>query len=234
MGGGDIINTVPFAANFPTVNANAANPNGINTSGTAANLHSAISAPLLATQINWSTSGTIFPQAQTTLNNFNGVPTTYQGITCLPASIGVPCASNVVAQNFRPNAPVGEWNLDIQRAITNNLTIDVAYVGNHAWDIPSQERDLNQPVVGTGWFCSPTAAGQCSSTALPAGSAAAVCLASANYSSASCNASIPAEQINSPYFTKYPYLSYIDSTANDYIRITMACRLRRPCAPLTG
>ena len=243
MGGGDIINTVPFAANFPTVNANAGNPNGINTSGTAANLHSAISAPLLSTQINWSTSGTIFPQAQATLNNFNGVQTTFQGITCLPTSTltyakltdpsptvpGVPCASNVVASNFRPDAPVGEWNLDIQRAITNNLTIDVAYVGNHAWNVPSQERDLNQPFVGSGWFCSTTVI-PCggSATAPAANSGAAACLLSAasNYnncignntpsSSTTGNAIIMAEQINSPYFTKYPYLSYIDSTANDY------------------
>jgi hypothetical protein len=185
-----------------------------------------ISAPLNGSQINWGTSGTIFPLNQTTISTgpFAG---TYYGITCLSPTVttttgpGVPCASNVLASNFLPDTPIGEWNLDIQRAITNNLTIDVAYVGNHAWDIPSQERDLNQPLVGTGWFCDPATPGTCGSSVST--SAAAVCLASISDVTKgvptpydNCNASTAAEQINSPYFAKYPYLSYIDSTANDY------------------
>ena len=43
-----------------------------------------------------------------------------------------------------------EWNLDIQRAVTNSLTIDVAYVGDHGYDIENMI-DLNQPALGTGW-----------------------------------------------------------------------------------
>ena len=43
-----------------------------------------------------------------------------------------------------------QWNLDIQRAITNKLTFDVAYVGNHGADEQAQI-DLNQPPLGTGW-----------------------------------------------------------------------------------
>ena len=60
-----------------------------------------------------------------------------------------PCAPVRVDPNFRqPHA--AEWNLDIQRAITNNLTLDVAYVGNHGFDEPFTT-DLNQPVLGIGW-----------------------------------------------------------------------------------
>ena len=46
--------------------------------------------------------------------------------------------------------PHAEWNLDIQRAITNNLTLDVAYVGNHGFDEEAIV-DLNQPALGAGW-----------------------------------------------------------------------------------
>ncbi len=155
MGGGDIVNTMPFGANFPTVNT-AANPAGINTSGTAINLHTSNLFLLTPGQLNWSTTGPVFPGTVPTV--FNGH--TYTGVTCLPPTFTngliqpgspVPCSANTESPNFIPDTPVGEWNLDIQRAITNNLTIDVAYVGNHAWNVPSQEMDLNQPLVGTGW-----------------------------------------------------------------------------------
>jgi hypothetical protein len=39
------------------------------------------------------------------------------------------------------------WNLNIQHAFTNNLSLDLGYVGSHAWDIAGLE-DLNQPVPG--------------------------------------------------------------------------------------
>lgn len=40
------------------------------------------------------------------------------------------------------------WNLNIQHAFTNNLSLDLGYVGSHAWDITGLE-DLNQPVPGS-------------------------------------------------------------------------------------
>ena len=46
--------------------------------------------------------------------------------------------------NFK-QASAAEWNVDIQRAITNNLTVDVAYVGNQAFNEEAIV-DLNQPV----------------------------------------------------------------------------------------
>ena len=51
--------------------------------------------------------------------------------------------------NFK-QASAAEWNLDIQRAITNSLTVDVAYVGNHGFNDETIV-DLNQPVLGAGW-----------------------------------------------------------------------------------
>jgi hypothetical protein len=45
---------------------------------------------------------------------------------------------------------VSNWNLDIQHAITNNLSIDIGYVGNHGTKLLGK-LNLNQPAPGSGW-----------------------------------------------------------------------------------
>ena len=56
------------------------------------------------------------------------------------------CNLGVVNPNIRM-AIVGEWNFGIQRAISNSLTLDVSYVGNHgAWGTGAL--DQNQPTPG--------------------------------------------------------------------------------------
>ncbi len=45
---------------------------------------------------------------------------------------------------------VNNWNLDIQRSITNNLSIDVGYVGNHGTKLLGKV-NINQPQPGAGW-----------------------------------------------------------------------------------
>ncbi len=138
----------PFGANFPTA--------GVNNSGTDISLHTPDSITLAkcATSVcpgqwNWNLTGVpIFPTAGTTV--FNNV--TYTGITCLPSALGTPCQSGAVNPDFK-QASAAEWNLDIQRAITNNLTVDVAYVGNHGFN-EEDIVDLNQPVLGAGWDAS--------------------------------------------------------------------------------
>jgi hypothetical protein len=45
---------------------------------------------------------------------------------------------------------VNNWNIDIQRAITNNLSIDIGYVGNHGTKLLGK-KNINQPAPGTGW-----------------------------------------------------------------------------------
>jgi hypothetical protein len=45
---------------------------------------------------------------------------------------------------------VNNWNLDIQRSITNNLSIDVGYVGNHGTKLLGKV-NMNQPEPGAGW-----------------------------------------------------------------------------------
>jgi carboxypeptidase family protein len=93
---------------------------------------------------------------------------------------------------------VETWNIDIQHSFTNNLSLDVAYLGNHGVKIYGT-RDINAPPVGAGW-------GDPSNPLSPAG----VCLASAGFSS--CNPDRALEV--GPYHSKFPYISYIDQLSN--------------------
>jgi hypothetical protein len=85
----------------------------------------------------------------------------------------------------------------MQRAITNNLTMDVAYVGNHGFALGS-EADINQPAIGAGWDAS----------------AVTACLNSAPGGFNNCNPDTNAEVAAQPYFSKFPYLSQIAELAN--------------------
>lgn len=57
-----------------------------------------------------------------------------------------PCSLTVNSQALTPGV-VGEWNLGIQQAITNGLTLDVNYVGNHGAN-EMGELYPNQPTPG--------------------------------------------------------------------------------------
>jgi hypothetical protein len=127
-----------------------------------------------------------------------------------------------VDTNFR-HGYTTTWNLDVQRAITNKLTLDVSYVGNHG----SREEvlvDLNQPSIGTGWNTPWTAAqlaAQSATTKVPnvpanigltsnqiclgQGSTAfgVTCLPNGGFTGS-------AETLAGAYAAKFPYLSSID------------------------
>jgi Carboxypeptidase regulatory-like domain len=175
---GALEENTPFGANFPSL--------GINTSGTAVNEHSTIQASKTS-GFNWTIAGPVFPTANIT--NVGGV--NYTGITCTAAS---PCPTGAVDPNFR-QPHVLEWNLDIQRAITNTLTVDVAYVANHGFDEETL-RDANQPPLGAGFT--------------PAIIQACIVAPSAKNCAPSSAAEIAAE----PYNSLFPYLSYITETTN--------------------
>ena len=184
----ELLNPVPFGANFPEL--------GINTSGTAANAHSPALFPLSGGQLTWSIAGPVFPGNAA----FTNAGVTYTGLTCTSPSLANgpgPCPTTGVAPNFR-EPYVASWNLDIQRAITNNLTMDIAYVGNHGFKQGS-EADINQPPIGAGWDAGAVSA--ClDPTAVPL------------YSN--CGANTAAEV--GPYSSKFPYLSQIITTGNLY------------------
>jgi hypothetical protein len=102
---------------------------------------------------------------------------------------------------------VSTWNIGIQRAITNNLSLDVGYVGNHATKLVGLT-DLNQPSVvngfNPGW----------GNPAIP-GSPANLCLASASTGYNNCSPSTALEQAARPYSSRFAYLSYIYWLSNN-------------------
>jgi Carboxypeptidase regulatory-like domain/TonB dependent receptor len=191
---GPFVDVTPFGANFPSI--------GVNNSGTAINANTPVTASLTAAQINWNTTGnTIFPS--NTSQVFNGV--TYTGPSCnLPGVGSGQCQTGAVDPNFK-HAHIAEWNLDLQRAITNKLTLDVAYVGNHGFD-EEQIVDVNQPVVGAGWDAS----------------AISTCVGSAATGYNKCTPDATAEVrsitcATCAYSSIYPYLSNIDeATTGDF------------------
>jgi hypothetical protein len=188
---GTMIPTAPWGANFPSL--------GINNSGTVANQFTAARIALSACatsvcpgQWNWNLTGPVFPTSNTSFA-FGGQ--TYSGVSCGPPGNVIPgapvCQTGGIDPNFQ-QAYSGQWNVDIQRAITNNLTLDVAYVGNHG---AQQEylSDLNQPPLGTGWDA--TAVGACLASAPAYGN---------------CKPDTAAERAAGQYSAQFPYLSNID------------------------
>ncbi len=117
-----------------------------------------------------------------------------------------PCSIMGVDPNLR-TPYVETWNLGIQRAITNNLSLEVTYVGNHAVKLFGLT-DINQPqFVGgfsPGW----------GNPATP-GTAANLCLASASSGYNNCAPDSAAITAAQPYNKLYPYLNYINILSNN-------------------
>ena len=83
-------------------------------------------------QLNWTSAGPIFPAASTAgFQCGNGLGTN-------PA----PCSILAVNRNITQPS-VYSWNLSIQHSLTNNLSLEVNYVGNHGSGLPGIV-DLNQ------------------------------------------------------------------------------------------
>ena len=119
-----------------------------------------------------------------------------------------PCSILGVDPNLR--APyVATYNLGIGRALSNNLSLDVSYVGNDAQRLFGVT-DLNQPqLVGgfsPGW----------GNPANP-NSAAGQCLASASAGYNNCAPNGAAEVAAQPYNAKFPYLNVINYLQNSNI-----------------
>jgi hypothetical protein len=108
-----------------------------------------------------------------------------------------PCPVMTVDRNLT-TPYVWNWTLSVQHAFTPNLTLEMAYVGNHGSNLTGI-RDINQPPVGSGWLGAPLAA----------------CLASApSYNN--CAADTNAETAAQPFATKFPYLANIFQMGNVY------------------
>jgi hypothetical protein len=99
------------------------------------------------------------------------------------------------------------WTLDLQRSITTNLSLDIAYVGNHGTKLLGLT-DLNQPPVGAGW-------GLAADPASPLFNCiGSPTLPGSGPGPTNCAPDPVREIAASPYGTKAPYLSYIDWLSN--------------------
>jgi hypothetical protein len=109
-----------------------------------------------------ATSGGTITTGNVTVKNFLNFPTTtwdavngpvYGGSTvnCAPVlasgNPGSPCPIMTVDHNLT-TPYVWNWTLNLQHAFTPNLSLEVAYVGNHG-DNLTGIRDINQPPPGT-------------------------------------------------------------------------------------
>ncbi len=62
-----------------------------------------------------------------------------------------PSACDILGVDPKIRTPyVTTWTLGIQRQLTNNMSLEVAYVGDHATKLLGV-RNINQPPVGAGW-----------------------------------------------------------------------------------
>ena len=132
------------------------------------------------------------------------------GPACYPAA---PCSMETVDPNFKDPKSV-QWNVDLQRALTNSLTLDVAYVGVHGYD-ETRSVDLNEAPLGVGWDNSAifsTVTGQNCLGGTPGSP-----VAPTQFSLTHCTADNAAESAARPYAAKFPYFSYIGQTTSGFI-----------------
>jgi hypothetical protein len=145
--------------------------------------------------INGVTTCSIFPASIFALQCGDGA---------LVAGDPAPCNTEAVDPNLRLPY-VSTWSLGIQRAITNDLSIDISYVGNHGTKFLGFA-DINQPPLGSGYCMnSPLTPAQLGTMANPGPCAGGVALTTV---------SPAAEQAARPYNTQFPYLGQIDRLSN--------------------
>ncbi len=148
--------------------------------------------------------GTITTGNVTTKNFLNAPGQTWDNTPVYNSTIDCnasPCPIMSVDRNLT-TPYVWNWTLSMQHAFTPNLTLEMAYVGNHGGNLTGI-RDVNQPPVGSGWGSGP-------------GGELTLCLASAPlYNNCVVNNN-GGEQTNQPFATKFPYLSNIFQMANVY------------------
>ena len=96
-------------------------------------------------------SGNVFPDPVMTLTpawQSNGATPIFAGAGQLTCSDSAPCATTAFSRNLRIPYFVS-WSLDVQRMLTNNLSLEVTYLGNHGVKLLGLQ-DLNAPPLGSG------------------------------------------------------------------------------------
>jgi Carboxypeptidase regulatory-like domain/TonB dependent receptor len=116
-----------------------------------------------------------------------------------------PCNTEAVDPNLR-TPYISTWTLTIQQAITNNLSLEVAYVGNHGTKLLGF-RNINQPPLGSSYpgFGS----------ADPTVNEVLSCNTAGNPGIFACDpGDASVNQTARPLFSKFPYIAEVDRLAN--------------------
>ena len=133
------INQVPTGASIVTT------VGGVTTTTPGSGNMGVLVENLAGSQVNWKGSSvggaSVF---NTSLVCGDGLPSQVAGVNDPPA-----CNTEAVARNLR-NPYVGTWTVSLQRAITNNLSLEVAYVGTHG-DRLLGFQNINDPALGSGF-----------------------------------------------------------------------------------
>jgi hypothetical protein len=119
-----------------------------------------------------------------------------------PPPFGNPCPIMSVDRNLT-TPYVWNWTLSLQHAFTPNLTLELAYVGNHGGKLTGI-RDINQPPVGSGW------------TTTGPNPTLTNCLASASTGYNNCAPDTNAEALAVPFVAKFGEIGNIFNMANIY------------------
>ena len=214
--------SVPTAAALNCKNSTAiagivcpATPGGTNALGTVK-----ITNPAL---LNWNAppgSAGVFPSVGITCGD---------GVTFKGAADDSPCDVMGINKNLR-NPFVVNYNLSVQHQIGSNLSVEVAYVGNHAYRLLNFA-DANQSPLGAGWCLNTLTATQiadaCSSVASTPGTPLS-------------SFSLQAAQEARPFFTKYPYAGFVNQVTNrshsnyNSLQVTITKRMSQGLSFTTG
>ncbi len=158
-----------------------------------------------------TSGGTIITGNQTKKNflaypgTWDSVPLYSPTVNCAPVlasgNPGSPCPIMTVDRNLT-TPYVWNWTLNLQHALTPNVSVEAAYVGNRGTNLTGI-RDINQPPVGSGWGTGP-------------GGELTLCLASAPaYNNCVVNNN-GGETTNQPFNAKFPFLANIFQMGNVY------------------
>jgi Carboxypeptidase regulatory-like domain len=149
------------------------------------------STQIPAGSLNWNGNSPSAP-----LFTASGVPSCTSPLT--PG--GKPCPIMAVDPNLR-TPYITAWNLGVTHAFNSNLSLEVGYVGNHGARLVGF-RDINQAPLGAGYCLNALTAAQiadaCAGGPIPVANGA-----DAN-----------AENEARPFFTKFPYLNFINQLSN--------------------
>jgi hypothetical protein len=150
-----VYNVVPYTVLLAIDGANLAviptaftfyNTNGSHITGTGNIAAGTVS--LSSNQLPWAVNTPVFANyiSAETCGNGLGQANSNLAISASNPANPPPCTLLSIDPNFKKTY-VTEWNLAVQHAFTNNLTLNVAYVGNHGTHLGGVI-DANQPTPG--------------------------------------------------------------------------------------